>query len=247
MIFRRAFIAHSRGRGSLHLAGRAAPLLGIDVGDGLGKRPAVAGEVLDAVLPFPERVVGGYSQHTGAAFFGALVMAVDVFDAHHHAVREIDSARRCALWAPRVAAVPRGLLGHRHRAVADVELCAVVRDSQAQREPEGIAEPVNGLADVRIRELWNHRAARYGTVCKHFLPLSWSSLVSRRARLLTPYLSHCAFVTQLVRRARDIGSSLHSRDSTGRRAHDSVRVCTPSSPHAQLRAWGMNMGFIDPS
>src|SRR5215467_5955691 len=182
MIFRRAFIAPPGGRRSLQLAGRAAPLLGSDVGDGLGKRPAVAGEVLDAVLPFPEWVVGWYSEHSGAAFFGALVMAVDVFDAHHHGVREIDSARRCSLCAARVAAVSRGLLGHHHRAVAYIELCAVVRDSQAQREPEGIAEPVNGLADVRIRELWNHRAARYGTVHKHFLSLSVGRASSRDER-----------------------------------------------------------------
>jgi len=38
-----------------------APLGGIDVGDGLGKTPAVADEVFDVALTLAVRVIGGFA------------------------------------------------------------------------------------------------------------------------------------------------------------------------------------------
>jgi hypothetical protein len=42
------------------------------------------GEVLDRVLPFPEWIVGGRSEHPRSAINGVLVMTIGVVHPHHH-------------------------------------------------------------------------------------------------------------------------------------------------------------------
>ena len=47
------------------------------------------------------------------------------------------------------------------------QLHAVIRNPQANRESERAAQPVGGLADIRVSQFWNHGAARYRTVVDH--------------------------------------------------------------------------------
>jgi hypothetical protein len=82
-------------------------------------------------------------------------MLVHVVDAHHHRVRTFQVV---------IGAAP---LGEDHRTVADVHLGAVIPDANPQREAEGVAEPGNRLPDVRVRKLWNDRAAGYRPVRQH--------------------------------------------------------------------------------
>ena len=73
-------------------------------------------EILDDVLPFAERVIGRRIQHTSPMLNGVVVMAIDVFHPHHYGL---------GVFANRPA-----LFSCNYRAVADVQLCAVIRDLQ---------------------------------------------------------------------------------------------------------------------
>ena len=46
----------------------------------------MAGEVLDCVLPFAERVVSRRIQHASPMLEGARLMTIDIIHAHHHRV-----------------------------------------------------------------------------------------------------------------------------------------------------------------
>src|SRR6202162_285981 len=96
------------------------------------------GEVLDGVLLFAERIIGGRFEHSSAMLNCALVMAIDVFHTHHHGI---------GVFAGTIA-----LFSYSYRAVADVQLCPVICNSQPQGKAECVAEPIDGLANIRIRE-----------------------------------------------------------------------------------------------
>lgn len=59
-----------------------APRGGIDIGNRLRERPAMAPEILGRVLPFPVRVVGGCVHDSRAVRGRVLVMCVGVLDSH---------------------------------------------------------------------------------------------------------------------------------------------------------------------
>ena len=42
------------------------------------------GEILDRVLPFAERMIGGRIERASSMLNGALVVIIDVFNTHHH-------------------------------------------------------------------------------------------------------------------------------------------------------------------
>src|ERR1043165_7914275 len=128
---------------------RPAPLHRRDVRDRLREDPLPSGEVLGGVLPLAEGVVGGPVDDARAAALGALAVRVDVGDADHDAV---------------LAGLP---FAHDHGAVADVQLRAMVADADAQREAELGAKPVDGGADVRIRQLGDDSAVGDGAVAFH--------------------------------------------------------------------------------
>jgi len=73
-------------------------------------------EILDDVLPFAERVIGRRIQHTSPMLNGVVVMAIDVFHPHHYGL---------GVFANRPA-----LFSYNYRAVADVQLCAMIGYSQ---------------------------------------------------------------------------------------------------------------------
>jgi len=73
-------------------------------------------EILDDVLPFAERIVGRSIQHMSSMLNGVVVMAIDVFHPHHYGL---------GVFANRPA-----LFSYNYRAVADVQLCAMIGYSQ---------------------------------------------------------------------------------------------------------------------
>ncbi len=78
---------------------------------------------------------------------GPIVVPIHVVDADHHAVRAIGPRGGIRAGARQ--------LRHDHRAVAHVQLSAVIRNRQADREPEGIAQPAHRFADVGVRQFRN--------------------------------------------------------------------------------------------
>src|SRR5437868_330402 len=98
------------------------------------------GEILERVLPFAERIAGRRPQDPRPVIRGPLAMTIDVVDTDHHRVREIDplDSARGRPDARRFRFVST-LLGDDDRAVADVELDAMVRDAHPHTEAEGRA------------------------------------------------------------------------------------------------------------
>jgi hypothetical protein len=56
------------------------------------------------------------------------------------------------------------LLGQHDRPIANVELCTMVSDSNTQGKAEGITEPLNSLAHIRISKFWDDSAPWHGPV-----------------------------------------------------------------------------------
>jgi hypothetical protein len=83
------------------------------------------GEVLDRVLPFAEWIVGRRSDNPRPMLNGALVVTIGVFHAHHHRMT--------------IFAGGTGSFSYDYSAVADVQLCPVIRNSDTQAEAERIA------------------------------------------------------------------------------------------------------------
>ena len=67
--------------------------------------------------------------------------------------------------------ISHSLFRENNSAIADVQLRAVIRNSQTHRETKGVTEPVDGLADIRISQLGDDRTPRYRAVCEHFVYL----------------------------------------------------------------------------
>jgi hypothetical protein len=105
----------------------------------------MTGEVLGRVLPLPIRVVGRWPEDRRPMRSGALVVLVGVFHTHQHRVRQINIVRRIAPIAP-------AQFGQDDCPVANIELCAVVPNQNAQGESEGVAKPRDCLTHIRIRD-----------------------------------------------------------------------------------------------
>src|ERR1700674_69705 len=111
------------------------------------------GEVLDGVLPFAERIVGGRFERSRAILNCALVVTSDVFHTHHHGIR--------------IVAGVIALFSYSDPAVADVQLRPVICNSQPQGEAECIAEPIDSLANIRIRKHRDDSASRHRPILEH--------------------------------------------------------------------------------
>jgi len=83
------------------------------------------GEVLDRVLPFAEWIVGRRSEYPRPVLSGALMVTIGVFHPHHHGMT--------------ILACETGLFRYDYSAVAGVQLCPVIGNSDAQAEAECIA------------------------------------------------------------------------------------------------------------
>src|SRR5207244_7407918 len=136
----------------------SAPILWIDIGYRLSKRPCVPPDVLGRVLPLAERVSGGRLQDLRAAILGPLEVAIDIRHTHHDGVACLASVRpTTVLGLLRVDLRPGGPCCHDDRPIPDGELRAVALDSQPLRESEGAAEPITGLGYVRVADHRNYR------------------------------------------------------------------------------------------
>ena len=69
--------------------GGATPLLGSYVGKGLGKCPAMPGEILRVVLALAVGMVGWGSEDASAMLASSLVVTVRIGYTHHHQVRAV--------------------------------------------------------------------------------------------------------------------------------------------------------------
>ena len=67
----------------------AAPFFGSDIGDGLGKVPAVAAKVLSVVLALAIGLVLGFGQNDGTALSRSLTVPLNIFDANLNHVRVV--------------------------------------------------------------------------------------------------------------------------------------------------------------
>src|SRR5207249_6438496 len=118
----------------------SAPILWIDIGDRLRKRPCVPPDVLGRVLPLAERVVGWRLQDLRAAILGPLEVAIDIRHTHHDGVVGLAWVRPTALLGLlRVDLRPGGPRRHDNRPIPAAELRALAPDSQPLRESEGAA------------------------------------------------------------------------------------------------------------
>ena len=77
-------IAERQSPMSLHLPRSAAPILGINIRNGLGECPNVAAEILHCVLTFSVRMIGGLPQDLYTPLQDVLVMAIHIVNAHQH-------------------------------------------------------------------------------------------------------------------------------------------------------------------
>src|SRR5687767_9520693 len=73
---------------------RPAPGARIDIRDCLRESPAMTGRIFDRILPFAIGKVCGWADDLGAGLFGAFVVAVYIWHAHHDRVAELAGRRR---------------------------------------------------------------------------------------------------------------------------------------------------------
>jgi hypothetical protein len=131
----------------------------------------VPGEVLNSVLSFAVRVVHGFPNDPSTASPSTVAMSVDVLDPYYHCSSHRDI---------------RALFNQDNRApFADIKLGAVIRDSNAEGKPERFAQPINSIADVRVREFGNHNAARHRPIGEHRIDHTKASK-GGDTRLITP-------------------------------------------------------------
>ena len=113
----------------------------------------VAGEILSIILSFAIRIVRGFPNNPYTASPGTLAVSVGILDPHHDCTPQRDTF---------------ALFNQDNRApITDIQLSAVIRDANAQGKPERVAQPINGIADVRVRQFRNHNTARHGSIGKH--------------------------------------------------------------------------------
>jgi hypothetical protein len=113
----------------------------------------VAGEVLNVILSFAIRKVRGFSKNPYTASPGMVVVRVDILDPHHDCSPQRDIRARF----DQDNSTP----------IADIQLSAVIPHSNAEGKSERIAQPVNCIPDIWVRQFRNHNAARHGSIGKH--------------------------------------------------------------------------------
>src|SRR5215207_11539210 len=143
----------SRARGVL---GSAAPLLGSDVPQRLGERPAVPREVLCLVLPLPVLEIHRLHEDSRTVRPGALAVGPGVAHTNHHGVGFLALAR----WAPVMT-----YIADDDGPIAEAELGAMaLADPDALDKTERGFEPLHRFAHVRIHEHRDDRRRRDRTI-----------------------------------------------------------------------------------
>jgi hypothetical protein len=108
---------------SLKVKCTAAPFLGSDIDDGLGKIPAVAVKVLNVVLALAIGLVLGFRQDHGTVLSRSLAVSLSIFDANLNDVRVVGY---------HVA------FGDGEAAIAGFHLDAVIGDAKTDGEAESL-------------------------------------------------------------------------------------------------------------
>jgi hypothetical protein len=129
--------------------GNAAPLLGCDIMQGLGERPAMSGGVADGALTLSVRKIVWLADDLAAVFADVVAQGGDVINPKHHRLRGLLTGRgRSAVTN----------VGHDQGTFAETQLRPVPGpDTDALDEPQRIDQPVDGRADIWIGEFGNHR------------------------------------------------------------------------------------------
>jgi hypothetical protein len=113
----------------------------------------VPGEVLNVILSFAIRIVRGFPNNPYPASPGTLTVSVDILDPHHDCSPQRDA---------------RALFNQDNRTpITDIQLSAMIRDPNAEGKSERVAQPINRVTDVRVRQFRNYNAARHGSIGKH--------------------------------------------------------------------------------
>ena len=136
-------------RRSLSSDERAAPVAGVNIRNRLRESPAMPGEIERSVLPFAVRVICWWIQDARPQCFGAGVVRVHIFHAHH---------QRLGRW------LAIRLAGDHHRPCNKGNLGAMFSDAQALHKTETPAQPLSRLDDIRIRDLRDDHAERHRAV-----------------------------------------------------------------------------------
>ena len=111
------------------------------------------GEVLNVILSFAVWKVRGFPKNPYTASPGMVVVRIDIVYPHHDCSPQRDIRAR---------------FDQDNRApIADIQLSAVIPHSNAEGKSERIAQPINCIPDVRVRQFRNHNAARHGSIGKH--------------------------------------------------------------------------------
>ncbi len=144
-----------RDKSGGRIVDNGAPRFGRNVGDGLRKSPAVAGEVFGRVLAFAVRIVCGRTKEFSAELFCAFVVCVDIGDVNVNQVCDLIGA-----WGSHCGSVCRGealaspaFTEHHAAAVADGKLGVAIAGVQAFFETECAREPIGGAGYVVIYEV----------------------------------------------------------------------------------------------
>jgi len=125
----------------------------IHIPEVLGELPAMALRVyalVDAVAP---ELIGRFVKNPGASAQGALIVGVNVIH------EDVESLADAAIECPRT--FPGGIFGSKaqhDKAVGKLHLAMhnsaiLVGHPQADFEPKGFAQPVNGRGDVVVKEV----------------------------------------------------------------------------------------------
>lgn len=113
----------------------------------------VTRKILDVVLSFSVRVIGGLSQNAHAfASANVLPMRIDVFHPDHERGFQ------------RHVFVP---FDQDDCAISGVQLRSMMSHANAQGEAKGIAQAMNGFLNVGIGELRQYSASGHGAVHQH--------------------------------------------------------------------------------
>jgi hypothetical protein len=160
----RIYLDRRRGVELFKMKCTAAPFLGSNIGDGLGKVPAVAVKVLSVVLALAIRLVLGFREDGGTILSRALAVRLGIFDANLHNVRVVGY---------HVA------FGDGEAAIPGFHLDAVIGNAETNGKPKSLGQPIGRCARVGINEHRNDDARRNGSVESHLETLSLKP--SRRA------------------------------------------------------------------
>jgi hypothetical protein len=139
----------------------AAPVLGSNIGDGLGEIPAVAVKILRVILALAIGMVLGLGQDYGSVLPRALAVRLSVFDADLHNLRIVGY---------HVA------FGYGQAAIPGFHLDAVIGNAETNGKAESLAQPLRRYAGIGVNEHRNDGTWRNRSVGSHGDTLSLTFL-----------------------------------------------------------------------